>query len=89
MGAIGVFEIIIGALLLILALAIIVVVLFQQSHRKGISGVISGGADTFLSKNKAKTADAMLGKLTVFLAVAFIVLSIVETVLATVANNIA
>lgn len=78
-------EIIIGILLLLLSLAIIVVVLFQQSHRKGISGVISGGADTFLSKNQARTADAILGKLTVILVVAFMVLAVAEAIILTVA----
>ena len=32
--------------------------------RQGLSGAIAGGADTFLSKNKAKTVDAKLAKWT-------------------------
>lgn len=72
----GVLEIIVGVLVLLVSLAVIVTVLFQQGHRTGVNGAISGVADTFLSKNKAKTADKILGKVTVILAVVFFVLAL-------------
>lgn len=70
----AVAEIIVGAIVLILSIVIIFVVLLQEGHRQGISGAISGGADTFLSKNKARTVDAFLGKWTKVIAIAFFVL---------------
>ena len=41
-------------------LFLIAVVLLQSGKSAGLSGAIAGGADTFLSKNKAKTVDAKL-----------------------------
>ena len=78
----GVLEIILGALVIVVSLAIIAAVLLQQGRRAGVSGVISGGADTFLSKNKARTLDAMLARWTKYVAILFFVLAIVANVIA-------
>ena len=58
------------------SLFLIVVVLFQSGKRSGLSGAIAGAADTFLSKNQAKTWDARLAKATNWVAVAFILLTL-------------
>ena len=47
---------------LLSALTVTVIVLFQSGKRSGLSGAIAGGADTFLSKGKAKTMDAKLAR---------------------------
>ncbi len=78
----GVLEIILGALVIVVSLAIIAAVLMQQGRRAGVNGVISGGADTFLSKNKARTLDAMLARWTKYIAILFFVLAIVANVIA-------
>ncbi|MBQ1230991.1 MAG: preprotein translocase subunit SecG [Clostridia bacterium] len=78
----GVLEVIVGALVLVLSLVIIFVVILQQGRRAGINGAISGGADTFLSKNKARTFDAFLGKWTKYIAIIFFVLVIVANAIA-------
>ena len=57
------------------SLFLIAVVLLQQGKRAGLAGSITGMADTFLSKNKAKTLDAKLEKATVWVAVGFVVLT--------------
>ncbi len=75
-------EIIIGILVILVSLFIVAVVLLQQGHRAGINGAISGGADTFLSKNKARTADASLSRLTKYVAILFFVLAIVANIIA-------
>lgn len=75
------YEILIGIVVILVSLAIIAVVLLQQGRRAGISGAISGGADTFLSKSKARTADAKLSRLTKWIAIAFFVLAIGANVL--------
>ncbi len=77
-----VLEIIVGALVLILSIVVIFVVILQEGHRSGINGAISGGADTFLSKNKARTFDAFLAKWTKYFAIAFFVLAIVANIIA-------
>ncbi len=70
----GALEIVFGIVVLIVSIIIIGVVLLQQGHRSGINGAISGAADTFLSKTKARTADAKLARMTKFIAIAFFVL---------------
>jgi preprotein translocase subunit SecG len=53
------------------------VVLLQSGKRSGLSGAIAGGADTFMTKSKAKTWDAKLAKMTKWIAVVFVVLTLV------------
>ena len=78
----GVFSYIIGSLIIIFALAIIGAILLQEGRRAGISGAISGGADTFLSKNKARSVDAFLARWTKFITIAFFVLVMVVNIIA-------
>ncbi len=78
----SVVEYIIGAAVIIVSLIIIGAVLLQQGRRAGINGAISGGADTFLSKNKARTVDALLARWTKYIAVLFFVLAIVANFIA-------
>lgn len=78
----GAVEIILGILVILVSLAIIFAVLFQQGRRAGINGAISGGADTFLSKNKARTVDAILARWTKYVAILFFVLAIVANIIA-------
>ena len=62
---------------LLSALTVTVIVLFQSGKRSGLSGAIAGGADTFLSKNKGKSGDAKLARWTKWVALVFIVLTLV------------
>ncbi|MBQ1186727.1 MAG: preprotein translocase subunit SecG [Clostridia bacterium] len=74
-------DIIIGILVLLASIIVIAVVLLQQGHRAGINGAISGAADTFLSKTKARTADAQLARITKFIAIGFFVLVLLANVI--------
>ena len=58
-------------------LAVIAVVMLQSGKSAGLSGAIGGGNETFLSKNKAKSADARLAKMTKWIAIVFMVLTLV------------
>ena len=78
----SVWEIILGIAVILVSLFIIVVILLQQGHRAGITGAISGGADTFLSKNKARTFDATLARFTKYIAILFFVLALVANFIA-------
>jgi len=71
----GTLEIVFGVILLVFSIAIILVVLLQEGHQKNV-GIVTGGADTFLSKNKARSVDAFLARWTKFIAVGFFVLVI-------------
>ena len=60
----------------LLGLAVIAVVMLQSGKSAGLSGAIAGGADTFLSKNKAKSLDAKLAKMTKWVAILWIVITL-------------
>ncbi len=62
-------------------LAVTVIVLMQSGKSAGMSGAIAGGADTFLSKGKAKTLDAKLAKMTKWFALAFVLLTLILNLL--------
>ncbi len=69
-------SIVFAVLQLIAGLALTVVVLMQSGKSAGLSGAISGGAETFMSKGKAKTLDAKLAKATKWFAIAFVLLTL-------------
>ncbi len=62
---------ILGALLIVASLIMIIVIILQEGNQQGL-GVVSGGADTFFSKNKARSIDAMLAKATKWVAILFV-----------------
>ena len=68
-----------GGLLIAASLFLIIVVLLQESKSAGLSGAISGGADTFFGKNKGRTIEAKLAKMTKVVATLFFVLAIATT----------
>ena len=61
----------------ILCLVMVAVVMLQSGKSAGLSGAIAGGAETFLSKNKAKSLDAKLAKMTKWVAFTFMLLAVV------------
>ena len=79
-------EIILGALLIIASIVMIVVIILQEGNQQGL-GVVSGGADTFFSKNKARSYDAFLARATKWFAIGFVVVVLALNVFAFVAKN--
>ena len=70
-------QIALGIILLVAAVFLIIAVLLQNGKSKGLSGTISGGAETFFGKNKGKTIDKKLSVLTTVVAVIFVVITLV------------
>jgi preprotein translocase subunit SecG len=65
-------------LYLIICIAIVVIVMLQDSKGQGLAAALSGnGGGTYWSKNKGRSKEGMLNKLTIVLAVLFIILSVV------------
>ncbi len=73
------YEILIGAILVVTSIALVAIVLMQEGRSDGLSGAIAGGAETFFGKNKGRTMEEKLVKITKALAVIFFVLSLVAT----------
>lgn len=63
----------------IIAILLIVVVMMQPSKTNGLSGFVAGGSgDSFYSKNKGRTSEAMLSRLTAIFAIIFAGLCILQ-----------
>ncbi len=73
------YQVLIGAVLIVVSIAIVAVVLLQESRSAGLSGAISGGADTFFGKNKSKTVESKLVLITKIGAGIFFALALIST----------
>ena len=71
-----VLKIVLTVVYIIVSLALVILVLMQEGKSAGL-GSISGAAETYWGKNKGRSMDGMLVKITKWLAVAFIILSVV------------
>lgn len=70
-------KIVITVIQILSGLFLIAVVLLQSGKSAGLSGAIAGGMDTFMAKNKAKTWDSKLAKWTKWVAIIFMILTLV------------
>ena len=69
------------AIMAVCAIFIILVVLFQPGNSSGVSA-LGGQTETFLSKNKGKTFEHKMKKLTVVASIIFVVLCITFAIVA-------
>ena len=70
-------AIVLSILLLLICLVMSAVVLLQEGKSAGLSGAISGAAVTYFGKNKARTLEGKLERLTKILAAGYLVLALV------------
>lgn len=73
----AVLRVIVTVLYVLICVALVVLVLFQESKTQGLSGTINGVAETYWGKNKGRSMEGTLEKGTKILAALFIVLSVV------------
>ena len=69
-------RIILTIIFILVCLALVVLVLMQEGKSAGL-GAISGAAETYWGKNKGRSMEGTLVKITKILAVAFILLAVV------------
>lgn len=72
----AVLRIVLTILLIIISVVFTVLVLMQEGKSAGL-GAISGAAETYWGKNKGRSMEGTLIKLTTVLGVAFMVLAVV------------
>lgn len=73
---------IVTAIYIIICIALIVVATIQTKDSSGASGTITGSSTgNFFEKNKGRTKEGKLKKLTILLGISFIVCSVVLSVL--------
>ena len=65
----------------IASLAMIVVVLLQSGKEAGLSGAVAGNTESFMSKNSRGNLDKMLASATKWIALAWILLTLVLSLL--------
>lgn len=73
----GTAKTIITIIYVIICVALTVIVLMQEGKNAGLSGTIDGIADSYWGKNKGRSVEGTLVKVTRVLALLFIVLSVV------------
>ncbi len=72
-----VYALTLSIICLCLGVFLVVIIMLQSGKSNGLSGAFGGNNDTFLAKNKAKSMDARLARLTKWIAAAFIVVTLV------------
>ena len=76
-----VVKIILTVLEVIASVALIAVVLVQSGKEAGLSGAIAGNSDSYMSKSKNGGLDKKLASATKWVALAWIVLTLVISLL--------
>lgn len=69
-------RIVIQILFILICIVLTVIVLMQEGKSAGL-GAISGVAETYWGKNKGRSMEGKLVKLTKYLAIGFMVISII------------
>ncbi len=68
---------ILTAVFMIICIVISVVILLQEGKQAGLTGAISGAAESYWGKNKGRSMEGKLEKITKVCVVLFFVLAIV------------
>lgn len=71
-----VVKVIVQIVYVLICIAIVVLVLKQESKESGLSGALTGGGETYWAKNKGRSAEGKMENATRYLGFAFIALSI-------------
>lgn len=72
----GALRIVITIAFILICVALVVLVLMQEGKSAGL-GSISGAAETYWGKNKGRSMEGLLVKLTKWLAVLFVVIAVI------------
>lgn len=67
-------RVILTIVFIIVCIALVAIVLLQEGKSAGL-GAIAGGAETYWGKNKGRSMEGTLVKLTKYLVIAFIVIA--------------
>ncbi|MCI8986766.1 MAG: preprotein translocase subunit SecG [Lachnospiraceae bacterium] len=72
----GALRITLMVIFIVICIALVILVLMQEGKSAGL-GAVSGVAETYWGKNKGRSMEGKLVKITTGLAVAFMVLAVV------------
>ncbi len=74
-------EITLGIVLIVFAIAVIAVVLFQEGQQKSLGAITGAESETFLSKHKSRSIDAFLERWTRVISIGFFIIVILVNML--------
>ena len=77
MSAGDIIRIVLMGIFILVCIALSIVVLMQESKQQGLSGTISGAADTYWGRNKGRSMEGALVKATKIMGILFFVLALV------------
>ncbi len=60
-----------------MCIALVILIMLQESKSNGLTGTVGGMADTYWGKNKGRSMEGKLVKWTTILAVVFFILTVV------------
>lgn len=72
-----ILKLVLSIIFVIISITITIIVLMQEGKQAGLSGSVSGMADSYWGKNKGRSVEGKLEKVTTILGVLFIVIAIV------------
>lgn len=72
----GVFRIILTVVFIIICIALIAIVLLQEGKSAGL-GAIAGAAESYWGRNKGRSMEGTLVRVTKYLVIAFIVIAVI------------
>ena len=71
-----ILRIILTVIFIVMCIALTVLVLMQEGKAAGL-GAISGAAETYWGKNKGRSMEGLLVKITKWLAIGFMVVAVI------------
>lgn len=77
----GVLKVIFGIVYLIICVALVVIVMMQESNEGNASAITGQGSESFYSKNKSSNKKAFMSKLTIVLGVMFAIAAVAFTII--------
>ena len=63
--------------LIVISVILAIIIMMQEGKESGLTSTLSGGSDTYWSKNKGKSKESVLKKVTVVLGVLYFALALV------------
>lgn len=72
-----VIRLIVTLIYVAVCIGLVVIVLMQEGKSAGLTGAINGVADTYWGKNKGRSMEGKLVKITTGLAVGFMLLAVI------------
>ena len=72
----AVLKTVLTVVFIIICIALTVIILLQEGKSAGL-GAISGAADTYWGKNKGRSMEGLLVKITKWLAIGFMVVAVI------------